>query len=74
MKIQGVMRASAFEMVLRAHQVDKRAKSAKAARLALVEGLSQNAAAAKAKVDPAAVSRLIARLQRPLCPCCGRPV
>lgn len=68
------MRASAFAIVLCAHRLDSKSKSARAARMVLVDGLSRNAAATKAKVDVAAVSRIVKRLQEPLCPCCGRPV
>ena len=68
------MRASAFAIVLAAHDVDPKSKSARAARMVLVDGLSRNAAANKARVNVAAVSRTVRRLLAPLCPCCGQPM
>ena len=70
---QPTMRASAFSIVLGAHGLDPKSKSARAARMVLVDGQSQSYAAAKAKVDAAAGCRILKRLQAPLCPCCGKP-
>jgi hypothetical protein len=72
------MRETEFQLLVRALSassgVDPKSKSAKGARLVLVNGFSRNAAAKKARVDVAAVSRMVARIQdTSLCPCCGQP-
>lgn len=49
-------------------------KSVAACRLILVDGLSINAAARQTDSSPGNVSRMLRKIPRELCPCCGGPV
>ena len=50
------------------------ARSVEAGRLILVDGLSINAAARQTDSSPGNVSRMLRKIPRELCPCCGGPV
>lgn len=50
------------------------AGSVAACRRVLVDGLSINAAAREAGLCPSTVSRMIHRIPRGLCRCCGQPL
>jgi len=49
-------------------------KTIKACRLVLVKGLTAYAASKETGLDKAALSRVLAKLQTPLCPHCGQPM
>ena len=63
--------ASEFARLAKIHRL--RGATLEAARLVLVDGLTCYAAAKRAALYKSTVSRAVARLQRPLCPACGRP-
>lgn len=50
------------------------AGSVAACRRVLVDGLSINAAAREAEISPSTVSRMLRKIPRKLCKCCGQPV
>lgn len=62
-----------FKKLMAAHRI-KGAGIVEALRLHLVEGLNANEAATQAGIDRAMITRYNARLARPLCPHCGRPM
>jgi DNA-binding transcriptional LysR family regulator len=62
-----------FDQALLVARMSRESKTAQAARLALLDGLSHNAAARQIGIDPSAVTRAVAKLQpRPCCPTCGQ--
>ena len=50
------------------------AGSVAACRLVLVHGLSINSAARDAGISPSTVSRMLRKIPRSVCRCCGQPV
>lgn len=61
-----------FSALVRAHGL-RGAKTIRALRLVMVKGESGAEAARLAGIDQGAVTRGLAKLDRPLCPCCGQP-
>lgn len=43
-------------------------------RRVLVDGLSINAAAREAGISPSTVSRMVRKIPRAVCKCCGQPI
>lgn len=50
------------------------AGSVAACKRVLVDGLSINAAAREAGISPSTVSRMVRKIPRSVCECCGQPV
>lgn len=63
--------AAGFARLAKTHRL--RGATLEAARLVLVDGLTRYAAAKRTRLYKSTVTRAVARLQRPLCPACGRP-
>lgn len=61
------------EFNARAEAAGLHAKSVPACRRVLVDGLSINAAAREAGINPSTVSRMVRKIPRGVCKCCGQP-
>jgi hypothetical protein len=62
-----------FTKLVEAHRLRGK-KTIKACRLVLVQGLTAYGASKETGLDKAALSRVLTRLKRPLCPHCGQPM
>jgi len=65
------MTLAEFRRLADAHKLTGRTREA--LQLLYVDGLTGSQASRKVGIDRAAVSRARKRLERPLCPSCGRP-
>ncbi len=65
------MTAAEFRRLADAHRL--RGKTREALQLVMVDGLTAYVAAQQMGVEQSTISRARKRIERPLCPCCGRP-
>ena len=66
------MDTSEFNTLVKRHNL--KGASVDAARRVLVDGLSAYAAAKELGITESTISRALAKLKRPLCPCCQQPL